>query len=194
MPPGLDEMQWGEKALWGIYREFVDDHQFLSWVRPFSGRDASTVFAELNGARNQLPMPDLPEQVVGTPPDTPSCYSDGSASLPNHPCFSLSTAGVWHPGRHLEHSPLAVMEEALSLDDQRPEGLELYAYLDGHPTSSSRSELVGLILSLFAPVPLHVALDSAAVLHPAQAILSFLLDHHDVASLVADLPSTLAEY
>eukprot|EP00973_Karenia_brevis_P054969 7643094-Karenia_brevis.AAC.1 len=80
------------------------------------------------------------------------------------------------------------MEEALSHEQQKPDGLELYTYLDGHISSSSRSELLGLILSLFSPAPVHVALDSAAVLHPAQKILDFLRLHPNPDAFLQQLP------
>eukprot|EP00973_Karenia_brevis_P034255 4725144-Karenia_brevis.AAC.1 len=57
--------------------------------------------------------------------------------------------------------------------------MELFSYLDGYQSSSTRAELVALILSLYAPGPVHVALDNASVVSFAQFLLHHL-QHHDL--------------
>eukprot|EP00973_Karenia_brevis_P000674 96310-Karenia_brevis.AAC.1 len=57
----------------------------------------------------------------------------------------------------------------------------MFAYLDGLPSSSTRAELLGLIISLYSPGPVHTALDNASVVSFAQ-ILLHQLNHHPYVS------------
>eukprot|EP00973_Karenia_brevis_P020893 2871148-Karenia_brevis.AAC.1 len=50
----------------------------------------------------------------------------------------------------------------------------MYAYLDGLPSSSTRAELLGLILSLYYPGPVHTALDNSAVVTFANSLIKML--------------------
>eukprot|EP00973_Karenia_brevis_P094568 12423157-Karenia_brevis.AAC.1 len=83
----------------------------------------------------------------------------------------------------------------MAIEKQRADGLELSSFINGSISSSSRTELLGLIISLFSPLPLHVALDSAAVLHPARSILSWLCSPStDLSLLRAQLPQSVCDY
>eukprot|EP00973_Karenia_brevis_P035530 4898582-Karenia_brevis.AAC.1 len=48
------------------------------------------------------------------------------------------------------------------------------AYLDGLPSSSTRAELLGLIICLYYPGPVHTALDNSAVVTFANFLIKFL--------------------
>eukprot|EP00973_Karenia_brevis_P008341 1128518-Karenia_brevis.AAC.1 len=55
----------------------------------------------------------------------------------------------------------------------------LYSKIDGYVTSSTRSELLGLIISMLCPMPIHNALDNLAVVNKANLYLEFMLKHPD---------------
>ena len=56
-------------------------------------------------------------------------------------------------------------------------GVVIFGYLDGYQSSSARSELVGLILSLFSDVPLYIAVDNASVVRRAQLYHKWILQN-----------------
>eukprot|EP00973_Karenia_brevis_P049929 6932497-Karenia_brevis.AAC.1 len=104
-------------------------------------------------------------------------YSDGAFTHPATPVFGLASAGVWHPGRTADNGSLSMLEDEFSLCCFKSDGLEISAYLDGIPSSSTRAELVGLIIALYSPGPVHVAIDNAAVVSFAQFLIHHLCTH-----------------
>eukprot|EP00973_Karenia_brevis_P094113 12420800-Karenia_brevis.AAC.1 len=58
----------------------------------------------------------------------------------------------------------------------------MFAYLDGYTSSSTRAELLGLIISLYSPGPVHTALDNAAVVTFAQFLLKQITSQNCISS------------
>ena len=67
------------------------------------------------------------------------------------------------------------------------------AFLDGPMSSPSRTELLGLIITLMSPIPVHAALDSAAVLFPARRILAYLSNTTNLQELRARMPQYVVD-
>ena len=159
----------------GIEHEFLYDDQFIQWLQPHSHLDAVRAFAGINGAGNFPNLPALPSEECDLhAPDIPSVFTDGSFSAPRHPQYSLTSAGVWWPGRKLAQHPLSDLERDMSVDIARHGGIELMTFVDGPVSSSSRAELVVLIVSLFSNLPVHAAIDSQVVLSTATKVLNYL--------------------
>eukprot|EP00973_Karenia_brevis_P064902 9014037-Karenia_brevis.AAC.1 len=107
----------------------------------------------------------MPAKIVERAPELPNVYTDGSLNHPTLPTYALATAGIWHPGRQSEALPLTTLEKELALHKFTNDGLESYYYLTGLPSSSTRTELLGLLGSLYIPQGVHVALDNQAVVN-----------------------------
>ena len=99
------------QEVFGVEHEFLYDTPFLQWLQPHAHLDAVRAFAGINGAGNTPNLPDTHEAECITPPPTePSVYTDGSFSAPKHPQYSLTTAGIWWPGRSINTQPLSDLE------------------------------------------------------------------------------------
>ena len=172
-----------------VEQEFLDDKPFIDWLGPYAHLDARRAFSKLNGAGERHDLPDVPDEVDGEIPPDPSVFNDGSFSDPTHPQYSLTSAGIGWPHRTLTDAPLTPLERDMTVERERADAVELLTFLDGPTSSSSRAELSGLIVALFSSLPVHVALDSAAVLH----LLSYLSSFSDPSSLRAQLPQSVAD-
>ena len=165
---------------------------FLQWLQPLQHMDARAAFAQLNGGGKTLPITPLPQEVYGNPSLEPDAFSDGSFSDARHPHFALSSAAVWWPQRESSKQPLSTLEHEYALERQLQDGLEVASYIDGFVSSSTRTELLGIILALFSDLPVHLAVDSAAVLGPARRIQSWLIRYVQSLSS-AQLPQSPAD-
>eukprot|EP00973_Karenia_brevis_P059164 8237308-Karenia_brevis.AAC.1 len=101
----------------------------------------------------KLEPPPSPPYVVQHAPDDPNIFTDGSFSHSTCPVYGLASAGVWHPQRDMEAQPLGDLEIQYSTHQCAPDGLEVYTYLDGLTSSSTRAELLGLIMGCHTPGP-----------------------------------------
>ena len=182
------------KNTYGIEDQFIGDSIFLNWLRPHAHHSAKVAFATMNGAGKQHDIPEVPQQVEGSPPEKANAFSDGSFSRPELPMYSLTSAGIWWPERDVQNYPLSNLEEDSARHVQRKSGLELLSFLNGPISSSSRAELLGLIVTIMSKLPVHVALDSAAVLSPASRIVGFLTSSPSFLSrLRARLPQSVVD-
>ena len=89
--------------------------------------------------------------------------------------------------------PLSHLEQEMAVEVARNGGLELMSFVDGPISSSSRAELVGLIISLFSSLPVHAAIDSQVVLETASNILVFLSSFSDLSEFRAQLPQSVED-
>ena len=161
------------RKLFGMEQQYDQFDSFMRWLATFEHFDAKTAFRAFTGDGDVLPIPQLPPKVEGDIPEQPSAFSDGAFTNPTKPHLGLASAAVWWPGRQLATSPLSQLEQDMSVDRQRSDGFELLTFLDGPTSSSSRAELAGLIVALFSSLPVHIAIDSAAVLGTSQRILTY---------------------
>eukprot|EP00973_Karenia_brevis_P045738 6334342-Karenia_brevis.AAC.1 len=63
----------------------------------------------------------------------------------------------------MDDQPLSELELSYATHKCANDGLEVFTYLDGLPSSSSRAELLGLIMGCYTPGPAHIALDNLSV-------------------------------
>ena len=154
----------------GISPAHDDSDPFTRWLSPFEHLDARAAFRKLSGEGEVLPIPSLPAQVHGTPPDSPSAFSDGSFTNPTLPHFGLASAAVWWPGRV---TPLSTHELTHADYMMKHDGVAILGYLGGYRSQSTRIELVGVILSIMSDLPVFLACDSQSVVKRAQ----FYADH-----------------
>ena len=94
----------------GIDQSFHFDGPFMSWLEPYTHLDGKRAFADINGSGHLPDLPAVPPEVVGTAPDEPTVFTDGSFSEPRFPCYSLPSAGIWWPQRNLNTTPLLQLE------------------------------------------------------------------------------------
>ena len=99
------------------------------------------------------------------------------------PTDGIATAAVWWPNRTM---PMSTLEYDYGLCEQRSLGMAIMGYLGGYTSSSSRIELLGVILSLFSDQPLHLAVDNASVVRRASMYLDWLL--HDPSGAMPGKP------
>ena len=66
-------------------------------------------------------------------------------------------------------------------------------FVDGPVSSSSRAELVGLIVSLFSNLPVHAAIDSQVVLSTSTKVLNYLDTCAELSQFRARLPQSVAD-
>ena len=66
-------------------------------------------------------------------------------------------------------------------------------FVDGAVSSSSRAELVGLIVAFFSNLPVHAAIDSQVVLTTAGKIHAFLSSYADLSEFRARLPHSVED-
>ena len=129
-------------------------------------RDPRDMLEAFDAVRGRLELPDLTCCLAalpfagGDPPENPNCYSDGSLASATSQLLSMGGAGVWWPGRALEHHPATLVERDFAHHEQCDNGVAVWAATPGRGLSSTRTELVGVILALAGAVPVHIATDS----------------------------------
>eukprot|EP00973_Karenia_brevis_P012785 1737100-Karenia_brevis.AAC.1 len=91
----------------------------------------------------------------------PNAFTDGSVTHPKMPSAALATCSCWIPGRTDIHIP----ESLTMFADFRfdADGLVGYTKLGGCRPSSTRAELLGLIIASLIPIAIHIAIDNHAV-------------------------------
>eukprot|EP00973_Karenia_brevis_P041352 5722898-Karenia_brevis.AAC.1 len=144
-----------------------------------------------------MPIPDLNPPLLDSAaranlPEKPDAFTDGSLSDAKHPEFGFSTAPVWWPGRQLDQSPLSDLEYYYTEEKQETNGLATSSFINGYDSSSSRAELLGLILALFSDRLCHIAVDSSAVLGPAKRIQQWIHNNMHLLSSLRLLKSVEA--
>ena len=165
------------RSLFGISPAHDDTDPFTRWLSPYEHLDARTAFRKLSGEGEVLPIPKLPAPVQGTPPADPSAFSDGSFTCPSLPHYGLASAAVWWPGRV---TPLSELELLHSDYIMKNDGVAILGYLGGYRSSSTRIELVGVILSILSDLPVYLACDSQSVVRRAQFYAEHLRTNNTV--------------
>ena len=123
--------------------------------------------------------------------DKPDEFSDGSSTHPKMPQFGVATAAVWWPGRSLSTCPLTQFEHTYGHVRELQGGVAIAAHLEGYDPSSTRAELLGVVLALFSPLTFRLAIDSAATLHRAWRIQDWL--PRNFSSFTAQLPLSVTD-
>eukprot|EP00973_Karenia_brevis_P042132 5833459-Karenia_brevis.AAC.1 len=140
----------GQAASFGIQR-YGEHDPFIKWISEQQHLDARTAFQVFDGAGAIPERPPLPSFVNGIPPEQVNVFSDGSFSLPDFPLLGLSTAGVWWPDRF--DTGLSYVEECFADHTLCEDGLELFAFNKGSVGSSTRSEILGLLITACSNFP-----------------------------------------
>eukprot|EP00973_Karenia_brevis_P007678 1042795-Karenia_brevis.AAC.1 len=151
---------------------------FVVWLSEFAHFDAKTAFRNITGDGVILETPPLPSLVEGRPPQTANAFSDGSLTNPRQPNFGLASAAVWWPGRTKDVTDL---EYQFSLSEAVDGGLAIMGFLGGYRSSSSRVELLGVILALLSDLPVFLAVDNASVVRRAHFYHKWLLQNPNSA-------------
>eukprot|EP00973_Karenia_brevis_P062638 8709785-Karenia_brevis.AAC.1 len=142
----LSNMSRSCQEAFGVDFTYTSSDQFCTWLKPYSKYHAKIAFQILNQAMEKLEPPPPPSYVVQHAPGEPNVFTDGSFSHSKCPAYGLATAGAWHPHRRIDEQPLSELEMAYATHECASDGLELLTYLDGLPSSSTRAELLGLII------------------------------------------------
>ena len=83
---------------------------------------------------------------------------------------------MWHPQRHMEHTPPSEAEANLAVLSQRSDGLQLFAFLPGHTGSSTRLEIAGAIIAIAGEGPINLGTDSQSFRNKALHIHKLIQD------------------
>ena len=160
----------------GISPAYDDSDPFTRWLSPYEHLDAKSAFRQISGEGEILPIPSLPAPVLGSPPESPSAFSDGSFTNPSLPHFGLASADVWWPGRD---TPLSAPELVHSDHMVKQDGVAIMGYVGGYRSSSTRIELVGVILAITSNLPVLLACDSQSVVRRAIYYHNHMVNNND---------------
>ncbi len=134
-------------------------------------QNARQAFANIK-ANKQPPHYAVPHRCRLPAPKSINVYSDGSWLYPTQKILGLGGAGVWWPGRDINHAHrLSPAEKELGHYTQLDEGLRLYSPIGGFGGSSTRTELAAAILAIAANGPIHLGTDSQAFLDRATRVI-----------------------
>ena len=181
------------KQFFGVDHSF--DTAFLTWIDQYKDLNARDAFHLVNGYGKQMPIPfennDCKISPQANIAQEPDAFSDGSSTHPKLPQFGLATAAVWWPGRSLATNPLTQLEQMYGHVNVLTNGITIAAHLPGYDPSSTRAEILGLILALFSPMACRLAIDSAATLNKAGRIQDWLT--RNLTTFSARLPLSVSE-
>ena len=132
-------------------------------------------------------------EVSGRAPPTPNSWTDGSLTSPSSG-FAITTFGVWHPERN-QNEPCTdeltrfldspARRDRPNADDPNPLpqfyrkqvdlgaatlGVAIAGMSLGTLTSSLRAELIGLLVGMTCPRPLHVGTDSLSMVKKLETL------------------------
>ena len=134
-------------------------------------RCARQAFALLKGFHYwpRLPPPAFCE---GAAPSEPNVYSDGGASHPTNPQWTLGSHGIhWAAGLRTQE-PTSLEQEFSSVSHDANSGrTDLWGPATGIRCTSTRAELYAAILAMYAPIPIHIAIDNKAVVDIGNIII-----------------------
>ena len=125
----------------------------------------ASFFANARGVHISPTVAPLVEWCQHLAPILVNTYSDGGVAHPTRHRWQLGGSGVWHPGRSEEptHEELDYAHTKALHD-----GVEAWVNSAAMWCSSTRMELLGGIIALLAPGPVHIGTDSAAFLNMAR--------------------------
>ena len=104
-------------------------------------------------------------RIRGEPPTTPNCFTDGSVERKRDLACAFAGYGVWIPSSAGGSTDMHMWGGDCLLyahGEHTDRGTALWGYLTGRRPSSTRAEVAGILASLLATIPLHIACDNAA--------------------------------
>ena len=115
--------------------------------------------------------------VGGLPPLKPNVYTDGGMANPGNYHWCLSGAGIWWPKRNVKDQPINENETCYTHDGYfTDDGLKLYSAIKGLKGSSTRAEIIAIMIALLSDIPIHVATDSENAKRGYCEIINFLTE------------------
>ena len=118
-----------------------------------------------------MEMDFLPQPTYGKAPAEPQSYSDGALINVHLPYASIGTMRVWHRGRSQATHPLTLNEGACNWGTSQVDGgFAIHSHLFGFAISSTRTEAAALLITVQAPMPVHVGMDNKAVVDTYNAL------------------------
>ena len=91
-------------------------------------------------------FPELPFCNDG-PPDMPNVYSDGGVTNPDSPTWATGSFGIFWPDRNLNTHGLTGIESDYAYHHEATDGMELWGNMHSPACSSTRAELMGVIIA-----------------------------------------------
>jgi ribonuclease HI len=156
----------------------------LSMSNQSDGLEASArkCFTGLKGPSSPADMP-TPVRCIHLAPLCINVFTDGSWLHPLRQFLGLGGAGVWWPDRTVEQAEISGNAYFCSLSEvefemahtrQTSSGLQLFTKIGGYGGSSTRTELAGGIIAMFAEGPVHIGSDSEAFVDKATALINLI--------------------
>ena len=133
--------------------------------------NARQMFIHSRGFQHCGPLPPPPQCSEEAPAD-PNGFSDGGLFSPSNPQWTYGSHGIHWPTESPEEPNVDERRYSKSKSDSA--GLDMWGPVPGIDCSSSRSELFALILALYRPGGIHVALDNKHVVDTSNLLLQFL--------------------
>ena len=133
-----------------------------------------------SAVRGQTPELEIPSVagVRGRPCGVPDCFTDGSLKQPQAEHCALGGAGLWMPSCNVGGQQLETLRDyayvctAPAADGTGRLQIKARAIMFGDAVSSTRAEIIGLLLALLVPVPIHVAVDNQGVVDVMTGIVT----------------------
>ena len=112
-------------------------------------------------------------------PVDPNVYTDGGVQNPASRAWATGTFGVFWPNRSLSDYPLNSVEADYAKSSQVDDGLELWGYLSTPACSSTRAEVMAIVLAISADGPVHIASDSKSAISKARFYCQQIKHSHE---------------
>ena len=127
------------------------------------------LIATLRGGHGMGQSPDYPEDVQGSIPEKPNGYTDGSVKNPASCLWQMAGYGMYWPEPPAEHENHELTKYTYS--QAAEEGVIMWGHMAGQQCHSTRTELAARLIAMLRPIPLHIATDSAALIHKAEYLM-----------------------
>ena len=172
---GCDSQSWESiLQLFNIREKFgqvqIDAMQTFENIKNIDPTSfARNLFSIAKGDFGEIDL-DPPLPCTKPAPDLPNVWPDGSVKHPSQPIWSLGGFGIVQENRLSTCDALHKNEDTFVRTQAKGGDLHLWGPLPGPMCSSTRTELAGGLISLYAPRASHIASDSWNFVRIAQKL------------------------
>ena len=166
------------ESKWRVNQDFNAGYQF--YVRmvdayPFLATyTAQQFFSHFRGSflDGDLLPPPIVEQLVNDEPADCNSFTDGSLINPTKQPWCLGGSALWWANRDFEAHPLTDVERDFCSRAKVADGYAFYLHVPGQFGSSTRTEIVPGILSMYNTMQVKMGADSANYIRMANKIIA----------------------
>ena len=121
------------------------------------------------GSTHNEDLPD-PDHVQGQPKELVCTYTDGSVDPSSQLDRAIVGVGIW-TNTTLAMTPMHSIVTELAYEGERAEGAALHSSFGSYRPSSTRAEIMALIVAMFLQKPIHVGVDSSTAVKRLRAMI-----------------------